>query len=131
MKAKYAKASWFFLLFSLVKAAPAFAQSFAGRTVTGEELARQQVRRAVENSTDSHFRKPILSTKALAIAVAEPIVFQVYGRKHILAQQPYEAYLIDGFWYVTGTLPKGYLGGTFEIILAASDGRVVYLVHGQ
>ncbi len=71
----------------------------------------------------------VISDKQTAIAVAEPILFKIYGKGHILGERPYNVSLIDGYWVLSGTLPKGWDGGTFFIILAAKDGRVIKLIH--
>jgi hypothetical protein len=97
----------------------------------GEKIARQEIRKLSPVLPASKPGKYLLPTKESAIAVAESLAFKRYGRKNILAQRPYETYLIDGFWYITGTLPIGYEGGTFEIILAANDGRVLRFTHDK
>ncbi|NML66277.1 hypothetical protein HHL22_13775 [Hymenobacter sp. RP-2-7] len=120
------------MLFLLAKAAPASAQKFAGRTVLGEKVARQQVQQATKGLPSVAIRDtPALPTPEAAITAAEPLLFQKYGRKQILSERPYEVYPLNGYWYITGTLPTGYEGGTFEIILAANDGRVIRLTHYQ
>ena len=71
----------------------------------------------------------VVPDKQTAIAVAEPILFKVYGQNQIVGEKPYNVSLIDGYWVLTGSLPKGWLGGTFLIILSAKDGRVIKLTH--
>jgi len=71
----------------------------------------------------------VLPDAGTAIAVAEPILFKIYGKDHILGEKPYNILLVDGYWMISGSLPKGWLGGTFSIILSAKDGRVIQLVH--
>ncbi|SDY82866.1 NTF2 fold immunity protein [Hymenobacter psychrophilus] len=61
----------------------------------------------------------------------EPLLFSIYGKENIIRQRPYEVYLINGFWYLAGTLPDDMLGGTFELIVEAQNGRVVELTHGK
>ena len=97
----------------------------------GEAYARQQVQLVTKAAPDAPFYKPLLPTKAVAIAVAEPLLFSIYGKAQISQQRPYEAYLINGFWYLTGTLPQDMVGGTFELIMEAKNGRVVQLTHGK
>ena len=97
----------------------------------GEAYARQQVQRVTKAAPEAPFYKPLLPTKAVAIAVAEPLLFSIYGKESIIQQRPYEAYLINGFWYLAGTLPQNMVGGTFELVVEAKNGRVVELTHGK
>jgi len=71
----------------------------------------------------------VVPDKATAIAVAEPILFKVYGKEQIIHEQPYVADLVDGYWILSGTLPQGWLGGTFLIVISSKDGRVIRLIH--
>jgi hypothetical protein len=119
----------YLLLMGLLGALPVAAQSFIGRTVLGEQYARQQVLSLVKEMPRKTSTKPLLPTKEIAVATAEPILFNIYGKQHIIQERPYEAYLINGYWYISGTLPKGYEGGTFELIMGADNGRVVHLTH--
>jgi hypothetical protein len=108
-----------------------YGQKSSGRSILGQEHAEQQVEAAVKGTAHSLQPNSLLPTQATAIAVAEPLLFNIYGARNIIKQRPYESYLINGFWYIKGTLPKGYLGGTFEIILDAKDSRVIFLAHGK
>jgi len=71
----------------------------------------------------------VIPDKTTALAVAEPILFKLYGKKHVISEKPYVISLVDGYWMITGSLPKGMDGGTFSIILSAKDGRVIRLIH--
>ncbi len=71
----------------------------------------------------------LITTPQAAIAIAEPILFGVYGKQEILDERPYEVYLIDGYWVLNGTLPVGSHGGGFLIILSAKDAQVINLIH--
>ena len=107
----------YLLLLWLLGVSPVAAQSFAGRTMLGEQHARQKVLSIVKEAPVEAFAKPLLPTKEVAIAVAESVLFNIYGKQHIVRERPYEAYLINGYWYISGTLPEGRMGGTFEIIM--------------
>lgn len=104
-------------------------QSFKGRAVAGEAVARERVQQMRREK--SGFQLVLLPDEATAIAVAEPMLFKVYGQDNIIRQRPYEAYLVDGYWYISGTLPKGWEGGVFEIILNTKTSRVLELTHGK
>ncbi|MDB5149057.1 MAG: hypothetical protein JWQ57_3077 [Mucilaginibacter sp.] len=77
------------------------------------------------------FVKKIISDKETAIAIAEAILFKIYGRGKILSEKPYHVTYVDDYWMLNGSLPDGYVGGTFFIILSAKDGRVIKLIHGK
>lgn len=64
---------------------------------------------------------------SIAVAVWEPI----YGEKQIASERPYRATLADGKWTVTGSLPKGWVGGTAVAVISKSDGRVLRVSHGK
>lgn len=104
-------------------------QTTKGRAVAGEAYAREQVRQAVREP--ANFPATVLPTKQVAVAIAEAILFPIYGQPNIVNERPYEVYRIDGYWYISGTLPAGYDGGTFEIVLNASNGQVLRLAHGK
>ncbi len=106
-------------------------QNPATRSVLGESYAREQVREVLKSSDKAPFYKPLITTKDIAIAMVEPLLFSIYGKQNIIKQRPYEVYLIDGYWYLSGTLPKESLGGTFEIIIDAKNGRVLKLIYGK
>jgi len=73
----------------------------------------------------------LLPDSIIAMQVAEPILFRTYGKKNILPQRPYEVYLIDQYWVIQGTLPRGSKGGTFLLILDARNSRVIELTHDK
>ena len=106
-------------------------QNFQGRLVMGEQNAKEAVRKAIADKDYKPFYDTLITDKQTAIAVAEPILFKIYGKKNIVDERPYECYLIDGYWYISGTLPKGWTGGVFEIIVSSKDGRIIKLTHGK
>jgi hypothetical protein len=73
----------------------------------------------------------ILLDSATALAVAEAILFNVYGRENVVLQRPYTIHRRNFYWELSGTLAPKMRGGVFEIVLDARDGRVVYLTHGK
>lgn len=97
----------------------------------GETYARQQIKAIDKNLEGVPLPKPLLPTKAVAIATIEPVLFSIYGKNNIIRQRPYEAYLINGTWYISGTLPEHSLGGVFKMIVDANNSRVIYLTHGK
>ncbi|HNI44451.1 MAG TPA: YbbC/YhhH family protein, partial [Chitinophagales bacterium] len=73
----------------------------------------------------------IIKDSLTAINVAEPILFSIYGKDNITKQRPYEVYFKDNYWLITGTLPSGWKGGTFLIIIDSRDCKVIRISHGK
>jgi hypothetical protein len=107
-----------------------FAQDFNGRNIIGQKYAAQEIAKARANY-HKPFYDALIKDKETAISIAETIVFQFYGKENIIKERPYECYLIEGFWYISGTLPVDMMGGTFEIIINAKNGQVMKLFHGK
>lgn len=66
-----------------------------------------------------------------AINIAEPILFSIYGKDDIIFQRPYDIFLINKYWIISGTLPIQTLGGTFLIIMDSRNCRILTLEHGK
>lgn len=109
-------------------------------TLFGQETERlkiteNQARKIVaESLSDSTFHnviglKPILTKKEQAIEFAEFVLFGVYEKNNIEEQKPYNIFLINEYWFLSGTLPKGMRGGTFTIIIDSRNFRIVRLTH--
>jgi hypothetical protein len=111
----------------------------AAQQLTKTELA--EARDLIKSALTDKIHKQILvdtivKDRETAIAVAEPILFKIYGKKHIIGEKPYRVELVDGYWILSGSLPKHgpgefVVGGTFLIILSSKDGRVIKLIHGK
>ena len=106
-------------------------QDYENRIVLGENYATSLVEKVSKDYKKIDVKDTLLRSKAEAVAFAEPILYKKYSKRSIRNQRPYECYLISGFWYVSGTLAKGRLGGTFEIIISAYTGEVLMIRHGQ
>jgi hypothetical protein len=64
----------------------------------------------------------------IAVAVWNPI----YGKETILKEKPFKARLENGIWYVSGSLPKGWVkGGVAVAEIVKSDGRIIRVSHGK
>ena len=66
-----------------------------------------------------------------AISIAVAVWTPIYGEKQIAGQKPYSAVLSDGKWTVTGSLPKGWVGGVAIAVISRDDGRVLRVSHGK
>jgi len=119
------------ILFIVILPLFSCSQNSNGTVVIGEQNAREAIKSAIADKDYNPFYDTLIKDKETAIAVAEPILFKIYGKKNIIDEKPYECYLIDGYWYMSGTLRKGWKGGVFEIIISSKDGRVIKLIHGK
>ncbi|OXB11653.1 YbbC/YhhH family protein [Flavobacterium reichenbachii] len=100
----------------------------------GKEYAVQELQETLANPQDNNFvdnKEFIIKDKKTAIAVSEPILFEIYGKSHIEDQKPYEVYLIKNYWVIRGTLMHLSFGGTFLIIIDARNSRVLRIIHGK
>ena len=72
-----------------------------------------------------------------AIAVAEAILFRIYGKENIRSQRPYKVTLTDGEWYLFGSLPETesadapVFGGVFRIVISQNDACARSVGHGE
>ena len=105
-----------------------FGQNYKNRSVIGEDSARQTIKNTLSDNKLS--ADTLIRDKDMAISIVELILFKSYGKALITGEKPYECYLIDGYWFLRGTLPKTYTGDVFEMIMSAKDGRIVKMTHG-
>jgi hypothetical protein len=102
------------------------------RNILGESFAKEQLASALADTLKREIlTDTIISDRQSAINISEAILFKVYGKDNIIKQKPYETFFIDGYWVISGTLPNGYDGGTFLIILNSKYGQVIRLTHGE
>ena len=109
-------------------------QTNSDRIILGKEYAKNELTSTLKDSKTNNVinnKTVILKDSSTAVAVAEPILFGIYGEKNINEQKPYEIYHIDNYWVLTGTLPKGWKGGTFLIIMDDRNCRVLKIIHGK
>jgi hypothetical protein len=100
-----------------------------GKSYAEQELKLALADNPMHNVIDS--KSIIIEDSVTAISIAEVILFSIYGKDNITKQRPYENYLIDNYWVISGTLPKNYLGGTFLIIIDSRNNRIVRITHGK
>ena len=124
----------FFFLTLLTFTLTACGQTKNDRTILGKSYAEQELRFALADKSKYNYidgKTIIIKDSVIAISVAEPILFSIYGKDNITEQRPYETFLIDNYWVICGTLPKDYLGGTFVIIIDSRDSRIVKIYQGK
>jgi len=78
--------------------------------------------------------KPIIKNvpdKKTAIKIAVAVWNPIYGKETIKNEKPYNAVLLDGIWYVTGSLPKRWKGGVAEMKIIKENGKIIKISHGK
>lgn len=64
---------------------------------------------------------------AVALAYLTPI----YGEAMVRGEMPLQATLSDDVWMVTGTLPRGSVGGTAHMLICRRNGAVLSIIHSK
>ncbi|RKR05201.1 NTF2 fold immunity protein of polymorphic toxin system component [Flavobacterium sp. 90] len=104
------------------------------RLVLGKENAKEELKIALSKKSQHNvidYKELIIKDSVTAIKVAEPILIDIYGKENIEKQKPYETYLLENYWVISGTLPADYSGGTFLIIIDARNSQVIKITHGK
>jgi hypothetical protein len=104
------------------------------RSSLGKNFAESELKLALSKESQHNVidnNNVIIKDSSTAVKIIEPILFSIYGKENIENQKPYETYLIENYWIITGTLPKGMLGGTFLIIIDARNSKVLKISHGK
>ena len=104
------------------------------RNTLGLDRAKEELKSALTDTSQHNVisqKFVVLDNKEKAIKFAEQILFDIYGKKQIESEKPYEIYNVDGYWIISGTLPKDWLGGTFLIIINSHDCKILRLTHGK
>ena len=70
------------------------------------------------------------SSPADAARMAERIFVDIYG-KGVLSERPWRVTDTNGCYFVSGTLPDGFLGGVAQLKLKKADGMVWIYLHGK
>ncbi len=98
-----------------------------------KEQAKSIVNETLKDSTTHNVigKESILTTDKKVIEFAEIILFDIYGKKNIERQKPYDIFQIDKYWLISGTLSKGIIGGTFMMIIDSRNYKIIRLTHGK
>ncbi|MDR7210107.1 NTF2 fold immunity protein [Flavobacterium piscis] len=102
------------------------------RLVLGKEYAQEELKIALSKELQHNvvdYKTIIIKDSISAVKIAETILFDIYGKQNIEKQKPYETYFLDQYWIVSGTLPEGYKGGTFLIIIDARNSKILKITH--
>ncbi|GAA3739256.1 MULTISPECIES: YbbC/YhhH family protein [Flavobacterium] len=104
------------------------------RLVLGVENANEELKIALSKKSQHNVidnNKLVIKDSATVIKIVEPILFDIYGKEKIEKQRPYEIYLLENYWVISGTLPENYVGGTFLIIIDARNSKIIKITHGK
>jgi hypothetical protein len=72
----------------------------------------------------------LVPDKKTAIAIAEAVLFPIYGQKAIRDQRPYVTSLSRGQWTVDGAPPpRGFAGGSFHVVIRQRDAQILEIGH--
>jgi hypothetical protein len=86
---------------------------------------------ATAQNISREFPEGLVPDQKTAIAIAEAVLFHVYGEKAIREQRPYVVKHVRDKWIIDGAPPpRGMAGGSFHIIISQRDGRVLEITHG-
>ena len=80
-----------------------------------------------------HYQPPegVVPDEQTAISIAVAVWSPIYGQDKIAKQEPYQVFLVDGYWVVSGSLSIRKVGGTAKIVIAKEDGRIIDISHGK
>ena len=85
---------------------------------------------ATAQNISREFPEGLVPDKKTAIAIAEAILFHVYGEKTISEQRPYVVKHVRDKWIIDGAPPpRGMAGGSFHIVISQRDGRILEIFH--
>lgn len=65
------------------------------------------------------------------IKVIENVLFSIYTEEKIKKERPYIINKYKNKWFVKGTLPEGYVGGVFEIVINSETSEIESVIHGE
>lgn len=98
----------------------------------GSDIAKKILERFTKDTTSNLLRGEVLiNDKLQLISIAEPILFNIYGRELILEERPYEIYLFGDYWIMLGTLKGDTMGGTFSFAINRKTCEVIGISHGK
>ena len=85
---------------------------------------------ATAQNISREFPNGLVSDKKMAIAIAEAVLFHVYGEKTIRDQRPYIVKHVRDKWIIDGAPPpRGMAGGSFHIVISQRDARILEITH--
>lgn len=71
----------------------------------------------------------VIDTPELAAEIGSAILTDIYGKKVMSTEYPFNVVEYQGSWTVFGSLPTGKLGGVGIICISRADGMVLLYNH--
>jgi hypothetical protein len=131
---KYKYIKRIFALLSLTIYITSCGQNNPDRLILGKKYAEEELKSALSDTSEHNVLKienKIVKDSLTATKIAESVLFGIYGKENIIKQKPYEIYHLENYWLLTGTLPKGWQGGTFLIIIDDRNSQIKKITHGK
>ena len=98
----------------------------------GKEWGKKVLDRFLTDTSANLFHNRILiQDTTTLILIAEPILFDIYGKNQIIDERPYEIYLYGDYWLMMGTLAEDWQGGTFSFVINRKTCEVKGISHGK
>jgi hypothetical protein len=115
------------ILFSIIFVDSSFAEE---RIEFGRKWAEEYALKISKGEVKNYKPKSgYVPNKEVAISIALSVWEPIYGKEKIAKQAPYFAYLVGDIWVVTGSLPKGSVGGTAKAVISKDTGEVKHIIH--
>ncbi|MFB9077048.1 YbbC/YhhH family protein [Flavobacterium procerum] len=74
----------------------------------------------------------LVEKEETAIAIAEAILFERFGKDKIEDQKPYKINIKqDSIWVLKGSFNKIGFGGTFYIEISSKNAKILEIYHGK
>jgi len=109
-----------------------YSKDSIGRVFLGKEIAKEELTKFIHSpSTNLVKGRVLIKSREMLISIAEPILFEIYGKKDIISERPYEVYLLGDYWLMKGTLPSHMIGGTFTIAINRKTCEIIGITHGK
>ena len=121
--------SFTFLFFNI-----SYAQNSNNSIYMGRKSAEYQLKEVIANNKLHNIinsSDKIIKNEEILIKIIEPILFDIYGKKNIEEQKPYEINDFENYYVVNGILDKNYKGGTFLIIIDKRNSQILKITHGK
>ena len=83
-----------------------------------------------KDSLDKKESNMLVSSKNMALELAEIYIKNVYGNTVSINQKPYRIIEEKDVWIINGAPPQA-LGGNFHIVISKKDGRVEKITHSK
>lgn len=117
----------------LIIATVGIANLYNGNYTTGNHYTADDLKSILQDTLSHNVTKEwvMIKNDATAVKVVEPILFDIYGRDHIIDERPYEVQMIGNYYIIDGTLTSESDGGTFHIVIDKRNSRIVKLTHGK